>query len=155
MLKFSTENLRRVFADEDKYKNFRKLCYDLNHDNEIYEYDDEGNQVKISKHEANRAIRKIFLEVLGLDEEDLKSKKRRHRAIETHHNEIFELIESDIDFKVETAFKESEWFNDFVDMRNVALGDSEEYWITENVMLIISEISGNHHDLNYSRVCIA
>ena len=147
MIKFSTDNLKRVFSNEEKYKSFRKLCEDLNHGRKIYEYDDDGNRMEISKHEANRAIRKIFLEVLGLDENDVKSKKKRSRAIENHHNEIFELIESDIDFKVDTAFHESEWFNDFVDMRNVALGDSEEFWSTENVMLIVAEISGDHHDL--------
>ena len=36
MLRFSTDNLRKVFADEDKYKNFKKLTYDLNHGNDIY-----------------------------------------------------------------------------------------------------------------------
>ena len=41
MIRFSTEHLRTVFADEDKYKNFKKLTYDLNHGNDIYEYDKE------------------------------------------------------------------------------------------------------------------
>lgn len=154
MLRFSTEHLRKVFENEEKYTNFKKLTYDLNHGNEIYEYDDEGNKRKISKHEANKAIRKILMEVCDLTEEDLKSNKRRERALEQHHNEVFELIESDIDFKVNTAFKESEWFNDFVDMRNVALGDEEEFWSREKVMLAVAEISGDMHDLNCG-VCIA
>ena len=33
MLRFSTEHLRNVFEDEDKYKNFKKLTYNLNHYN--------------------------------------------------------------------------------------------------------------------------
>ena len=155
MLRFSTEHLRKVFADEEKYKNFKKLCYDLNHGNDIYEYDEDGNQRKISKKQANKAVRKILMEICDLTEEDLKSKKRRERAIEMHHNELFEVIESDIDFKVETAFHESEWFNEFVDMRNIALGDDEEFWTKEDIMLVVAEISGDHHDLKYSRVCIA
>ena len=44
MLRFSTDNLRKVFADEDKYKNFKKLTYDLNHGNDIYEYDEDGER---------------------------------------------------------------------------------------------------------------
>ena len=147
MMRFSTEHLRKVFSDEEKYKNFKQLCYDLNHGNDIYEYDEDGNQRKISKKEANKAVRKILMEVCDITEEELKSKKRRERAIEAHHNEVFELIESDIDFKVETAFNESEWFNDFVDMRNIALGDDEEYWTKEKIMLVVAEISGDHHDL--------
>ena len=39
MLRFSTDNLRKVFCDEDKYKNFKKLTYDLNHGNDIYDLD--------------------------------------------------------------------------------------------------------------------
>lgn len=147
MMRFSTEHLRKVFSDEEKYKNFKQLCYDLNHGNDIYEYDEDGNQRKISKKEANKAVRKILMEVCDITDEELKSKKRRERAIEVHHNEVFELIESDIDFKVETAFNESEWFNDFVDMRNIALGDDEEYWTKEKIMLVVAEISGDHHDL--------
>lgn len=147
MMRFSTDHLRSVFNNEDKYKNFKKLTYDLNHGNDIYEYDEDGNQRKISKKEANKAVRKILMEVCDITEDELKSNKRRKRAIEMHHNEVFELIETDIDFKVETAFKESEWFNEFVDMRNLALGDDEEYWTKDKIMLIVAEISGDHHDL--------
>lgn len=152
MYKFSTDHLARIFADEDKYDNFKRLTYDLNHGNEIYEYDDNGNQRKVSNKEANKAVRKILMEVCCLDEEDLKSEKRRKRAIDVHHNEVFELIESDIDFKVDTAFHESEWFNDFVENRNIALGDSEEFWTHQNVMLAIAEISGDTHDLTFQNL---
>lgn len=147
MLRFSTDNLRKVFADEDKYKNFKKLTYDLNHGNDIYEYDEDGNQRKISKKEANNAVRKILMEVCDLTEEDLKSNKLRKRAEAQHQNEVFELIESDIDFKVETGFQENEWFQNYVDMRNIALGDDEEYWTKDKIMLVVAEISGGHHDL--------
>ena len=155
VMRFSTDHLRNVFADDEKYSNFKKLTYDLNHGNEIYEFDDAGNSRKISNKEANNAVRKILMEVCDLTEDDLKSNKRRQRAIELHHNELYELIESDVDFKVETGFNESEWFNDFVDRRNIALGDDEEYWTKEKITLAVAEISGDHHDLNNSRVCVA
>lgn len=147
MFRFSTEHLRKIFDTEEKYKAFKQLTYDLNHGNEIYEYDEDGNKRKISKREANKAVQKILMQVCDLTEEDLKSNKRRKRAIAAHHNEVFELIESDIDFKVDTAFHENEWFNQFVDMRNIALGDDEEYWTIDKIMLVVAEISGSHHDL--------
>lgn len=147
MVRFSTENLNRVFADENKYNDFKRLTYDLNHGNDIYEYDEDGNQKKISKHEANKAVRKIIMEVCGLTDADVKSNKKRERALSLHANEIFEIIEDDVDFKVNTAFHESEWFNDFVDMRNVTLGDEEVYWTHEKVMLAVAEVSGDHHSL--------
>lgn len=147
VMRFSTEHLRNVFADEEKYKSFKQLTYDLNHGNDIFEYDDEGGSRKISNKEANKAVRKILMEVCDLTEEDLKSKKRRERAIEMHHNELFELIETDVDFKIETGFNESEWFNDFVDKRNLALGDDEEYWTKEKITLVVAEITNGIHDL--------
>lgn len=148
-MNFSTEHLRKIFAEEGKYESFRNLCYDLNHGNDIYAVDEEtGESRKISKHEANQAIRKIIMEVAELSEEDLKSAKRRKRMLRKHQDEIFELIEEDIDFKVETGFRENEWFQNFVDYRNVALGDDEEFWINRpEDMFVVAEVSGDHHDL--------
>lgn len=147
MLKFSTQHLRNVFSDEEKYKVFRKLCYDLNHGNEIFEYVDDGVERAISKDEANKAVRKVLMEICELDETDLKSKKKRKRALKSHLNEVFEVIEEDVDFKVSTAFKDSEWFNEFVEQRNVALGDDEEFWTQDDITLAVAKISGDHHDL--------
>ena len=47
MMRFSTEHLRKIFENEEKYESFKKLTYDLNHGNDIYEYDEDGNQVKL------------------------------------------------------------------------------------------------------------
>ena len=62
MMRFSTEHLRKIFENEEKYESFKNLTYDLNHGNDIYEYDEDGNQRKISKKEANKAVRKILPE---------------------------------------------------------------------------------------------
>lgn len=152
---FSTANLRSVFAEEGKYDNFRAICRKLSAGEKIYEYDENGNERVMTKREANRAIRKVLMEVCGLNEDTVKSAKKRKRAIDAHINEIFEIIEEDIDFKVNEGFQDSEWFNEFVEMRNLALGDAEEYWTTDNVMMVVAEISGDHHDLKYCRVRIA
>jgi len=155
MLKFSTQHLRNVFSEEGKYKDFRDICYNLNHGNEIFRYEEDGSKRVFSKDEANKAIRKVLMEICELDETDLKSKKKRKRAIKSHLTEVFEVIEEDVDFKVSTAFKDSEWFNEFVEQRNVALGDDEEFWTDENIMLSVAKISGDSHDLKFCRVCIA
>lgn len=147
MLKFSTQHLRDVFSDEGKYDSFRNLCHDLNHGNEIFQYDEDGNKRVISRDEANKAVRKILMEICELDEADLTSKKKRKRALKSHLNEVFEVIEEDVDFKVSTAFKDSEWFNEFVEQRNIALGDDEEFWTQEDIVLAVAKISGDHHDL--------
>lgn len=155
LVNFSSNHLREVFAEEGKYEAFHNLCYDLNHGNDVYEYDENGNGRKISKHEANQAIRKILMEVCELSEEDLKSKKKRERMIKKHMDEMFELIEEDIEFKVVTGLQADDFFQDYVEYRNIALGDDEEYWETEAEQpFIVAEISGDHHDLTMQHLTV-
>lgn len=146
---FSTQHLKEVFAEEGKYESFRKLCYDLNHGNEIFEYDEESGVARaVSKHDANKAIRRILMEVAEITEDDLKSNKTWQRKLRKHEDEIFELIEEDIEFKVETGLRENDWFQDYIDYRNIKLGDDEEFWIKEQMgLFIVAKISGDHHDL--------
>lgn len=145
---FSTQHLKNVFGKEGKYEAFKKLTYDLNHGNELFEYDDNGEARKISKAEANAAVRKVIMEICELTEEDIKSNKRRKRMLAMHQNEVFELLEDDIDFKIETGFRESEWFNEFVERRNLALGDDEEFNVDnlKNKYFVVANVSGDHHD---------
>lgn len=146
-MNFSTQNLRTVFAQEDKYEAFRKLCYNLNHGIDVYLEDEDGNERKVTKKEANKAVAKVFREICGISEEDARrSPKMRKRAIEDHHREIYEIIEEHVDFKVETGFRESEWFNDYVNYKNQKLGDDNEFWTKENIILNIAKVSGDSHD---------
>ena len=154
---FSTQHLSDVFAEEGKYENFRKLCYDLNHGNEIFEYDEETGVARaVSKHDANKAIRRILMEVAEITEDDLKSNKTWQRKLRKHEDEIFELIEEDIEFKVETGLRENDWFQDYIDYRNIKLGDDEEFWVRDNKgLFVVAKISGDHHDFCIARIRVA
>jgi hypothetical protein len=147
MMNFSTDNLRTVFADDNKFDKFEKLCFDLVQGNPMYDVDDNGNQVVVSKRDANKAIQKVFMDICGLSEEDLKSKKKRKRAEQAHAVEVFEVIENVIDFKIEAGWKESEFFNNFVEVHNVALGDAEEFRTEMPTLFVVSDYSGDNHDL--------
>lgn len=136
------ERLQGIFGTEDNYEGFRNLNYDLAHGIEIF--DEEGN--KVSKVEAENKVRKYVYEVLGLDKNS--TKRDRKRAMKKHGNELFEIIEDTIDIKVETGFKESEWFQQFVEERNMKRGDSQEFWTEEDIVLAASKIAGDHHDFN-------
>ena len=144
---FSTEHLNTVFADADKYEGFRNLMFDVAQGKEIY--DDEK---KISNSEANDNIRKVVYEILGINENS--SKKDRKRAMKRHGLELFEVIEEVIDLKLASGFRESEFFNNFVEMRNLAEGDRPEFWTDDKTVLAIAKISGDHHDFD-CRVRIA
>lgn len=153
MLKnFSTDNLRNVFAEENKYNNFRSVASSLVRGADIYELDVEGNERKVSKADANRAIRKVFMDICGLIEEDLKSKKKRHRAEKLHGVEIFEVIEEDIEFRINEGFQENEWFNQFVDMKSHAMGDANAFYAEDHQYLIVGDTSGDHHDVTIQQL---
>ena len=129
---------------EENYEGFKKLTYDLNH-NPTEIYDEEGN--KISKKDANDAVRKFVFAIMGLNEHS--TKRDRKRAMDRHSIELFEVMEEEIDIKVETGFQESEFFNEYVEQRNLARGDSQEFWTNEKVILSVTKISGDHHDFNF------
>lgn len=155
MMTFSTENLQRVFAEEGKYEAFRKLCSDMVKRNEIFELDENGVERRVSKSDANKAIQKVFMDICGLTEDKLASKVARKKAIKRHAQELFEVIEEDIEFRVQEGFQNSEWFDQFVEMRNVALGDANEFVAYDKTELIVSEFANDHHDINYSSVRVA
>ena len=140
---FSTEHLKNVFADADKYEGFRNLMFDVANNREIF--DEEENR-KISNAEANEKIRKVVYEILGINENS--SKKDRKRAMKRHGLELFEVIEEVIDIKLASGFRESEFFNNFVEMRNLAEGDRPEFWTEDKTVLAIAKISGDHHDFD-------
>lgn len=151
-MKFSTQHLTNIFAEEGKYDAFKNLQFDLSNGNEIYEYDEDGNKTIITKREANKALLNVAYEILGLDKDSVKSKKSRKRALEKHGTELFEVLEENIDFKVEEGFRESEWFNKFVEEKNLAKGDENEFWSDENVILTVAKVSGDHHDLTMQKL---
>lgn len=131
---------------EENYEGFRKLTYDLNHNEELF--DEDGN--RISKREAESAVRKFVYAIMGLSENS--TKRERNRAMKKHGVELFEVMEEEIDIKVETGFKESEFFNDFVEKRNIARGDSQEFWTNDKVVLSVTKIAGDHHDFTLQRL---
>ena len=147
-LMFSDLNsrLQGIFETEDNYEGFRNLSYDLAHNVEVF--DEEGNRVSSS--DANAKLRKYVYNILGINEKS--TKRDRKRAMEKYGKELFEVIEDVIDIKVETGFKESEFFQQFVEERNIKRGDSQEFWTEENVILSTVKIAGDHHDFTLQRL---
>ena len=149
----NTENLRTVFAEEGKFDSFKKITHSLVHGEDLFEYDDNGVEKRVSKSSANKAVQKVFMDICGLTENDLKSKKTRHRAEKAHAPEIFAIVEEEIDFKISQGFDASEWFNEFVEYHNLALGDGLQFNINnERTLFEILDYSGDNHDLTMQQV---
>lgn len=143
---FSTQHLKNVFAEENKYEAVKNLMFDLASGIDIF--DEDGRQ--ISKSEANEKVRKVIFEILELG--DKPTKRDRKRALKKHKDELFEIIEDVIDLQIETGFRNNEFFNDFVDYRNIAMDDSIEFYIEDKTVLAITKVSGQHHDFVLQRL---
>ena len=148
-MNFSTENLERVFSKEgNDYEGFQKFLFDYTHGREVY--DEDGEKVLSAK--ANEKINKVCFDILGLDPESKPSKREIRRAMKKHGIELMEVLEDAIDFKVTTGFEDNEFFNAFVEQKNIAQGDRNEFWTEKEVILTVAKVSGDHHDLTMQKL---
>ena len=129
----------------------KNLMFDLSAGREIF--DAEADRV-ISKVEANETLKNFCREELGLTE---KSTHRDiKRALDTPAGkELFQVIEEVIDYRIATGWKDNEFFNQFVETKNLADGDQNEFWTDDDVILTVAKVAGDHHDLKLGRVRIA
>lgn len=128
--------------------NIRNLMFDLASNREIF--DAEQDRV-ITKAEANDAIRKVCYEKLGLNEKSTDKEIRRALKKDSAMD-LFEVIEEIIDLKIAAGISENEFFNQFVETKNMKDGDANEFWIDNEVILNVAKVSGDHHDLLIQRL---
>lgn len=137
-LSFSNECVRKVFTEND-FNDFARLMFDT-----------ARGEEKVTTEEANSKIREIMFNILGVDEK--ASRKTLRQAIRRHKNDIFEVIENTVDDLLVSGWGDNPFFNEFVEIRSAADGDTNTFYTSDEVILTVSELSGNHHDLNSNRV---
>lgn len=134
-------NAKNVFEnDESNYDSFNKLMLDYSHDML------DG----ISAREANDKIVEIFRNIIGCDEKSTKAEIRR--GIRRNQNLIFDLIEVVIDDALISGWQENPFFKEFVEVRNLAMHDKNEFYVPDDSVLSVMKVSGNHHDLLRQRL---
>ena len=150
IMRFSTSHLNNLFSEGAKYdwEGTHNLMFDLTVGRKIYNEDGE----ELTKKEANDKMREIIFSVLDLDPASKPTKRERKRAMKNHGNEFFEIIEELVDYKIAEGFRENDFFNDFVEYRNIALGDSIEFYTEDKTILAVSRVSGSHHDFSLQRL---
>lgn len=135
-----SKNVMNVFAQKNyEYNDYRKLMFDTA----------KGTQ-SVSKEEANDKIREVQFSILGLPDgftaRDFKRAFRRHKL------DVYEVIEEVIDDLLVSGWGDNPFFNQFVEEKFMNLGDTNEFWTADDVILTVSETSGNHHNLFRQRL---
>lgn len=92
----------------------------------------------VSKY-TDQAAREAFFEILGDD-------KLTWQGWRNHKNEIFTVIENVLTTNLPNAWENSPFYNQFVETKNGAIGDKNEYVIDQDGILVASRFSGNHWD---------
>jgi hypothetical protein len=126
----------------------RNLMFDLAAKHEIF--DDAENRV-ISKAEANEAVRKVCFEELGISANS--TEKQIKRALKSEKaTALFEVIEEVIEQEIEYGFRDNEFFNEFVETRNLADGDRTDFWADDDIILNVAKVSGDQHSYTIQRL---
>ena len=140
MAKFMNFNahVQSVFEnDESKYVGFQSLL----HDATIGKGEVEG----YSKKEVNDKIVSLFRAAIGCDEHSTANEIRK--AIRRNQSVVFDLLEEVIDNMLVTGWQNDPFMMKYVDQKNLALGDKNEFYVEDDSMLSVMKVSGNHHDI--------
>ena len=124
-------------------QNIKNLMFDRTHKVEIF---DTENNRKVSDREADDVIREYLFSELSLNEKSSDKEIRRALSSETGR-QFFAIIEEIIDEIIITGWKDNEFFNDFVEVRNMSDGDANEFWTDKDIILNVAKVAGDHHDL--------
>lgn len=137
-----TANIQNAFNNnESEYANFSQLLRDTRKG--VF-------QSGITAADANEMIREKFRLIMGVDEN--ATQKEIRRAIESHKQEIFNVIEDTVDDMLTSGWQDNEFFNDFVEIKNLALHDTNEFWTADQTVLTVGRRDGNHWDLDRQRL---
>ena len=100
---------------------------------------------EVSKEEANKKIVEVFQSVLGINENsrpgDIRKAVRRNQAL------LFDIIEETVQNLLVTGWGNDPFFQKYVDQRNLALGDKNEFYAEDDSILSVMRVAGNHHDI--------
>ncbi len=126
--------------DETQYVNFSKLLVDTAK-HQVTEY---------SEKEANAKIVEKFRAALGIEPTDKPQHVRR--AIRANQQLVFTIIEEVVEEMIITGWMSNPFFMDYVETKNLALGDVNDFYVGDDSILSVSKISGNHHNMIRQRL---
>lgn len=144
MKKFVNENCEAFFSSKDyTYDQMFNLMSDLIHKN---------LESGVSEKEANDKIRTMMMGVFGLNAEKVQNPKLLNRAIRKHKDEFFEIIEDVVDDLLAQGWNNDPFFMKWVEMKNIADGDKNEYYTEKETLLSVHEVAGDHHYISVQRL---
>lgn len=133
-------NVQSVFNNEESdFHAFSQLLTDV-----------ARGQQAVTKEEANAKIVEVFQGVLGVNKNsrpaDVRRALRRNQAV------VFDIIEETVQDLLVSGWGSDPFMMKYVDQRNLALGDKNEFYSEDDSILSVMKVSGNHHDIIRQRL---
>lgn len=116
------------------------LCVDVINNPARVEHFSKGKDV-------DSAIRAKFYEIMGTETPNRKDIRR-------HSVAIFEILEEVLTETYLKGVEEDAFFSRFAEVRNLALGDSQEFYVEDDAVVIMSEHSGNHWNIDRQKLSV-
>lgn len=101
---------------------------------------------KFSTNDANEVLRNAFVELNG------GSTKLDFKALRRNGPAIFEILEEVLQNTVLEGLPDDNFFEKFVEYKNIALGDQNSFYVPDRTMLVISEIADGTQSLRRQRL---
>lgn len=105
---------------------------------------------QVSKEEANAKIVEVFQGVLGIDKNSKPADVRR--AIRRNQALVFDIIEETVQDLLVSGWGNDPFMMKYVDQRNLALGDKNEFYVEDDSIMNVMKVAGNHHDIIRQRL---
>lgn len=115
-----------------------KLCVDVIKDPAQVQHFSNGKNV-------DERIRTKFAEAIGVSH-PTKKELRKHEVT------IYEILEEVLTETYLNVVNEDEFFMRFAETRNLALGDTQEFYVEDDGVLFVSEHSGNHWNISRQKL---
>lgn len=144
--------VKKIFEDQSLNDTFSALDYEYEDMKDLMVDTARGTIQNFSKKEAEEEIRKMMFSVLELDPANINNKKLFKRAMKKNKNRLFEVIEDVVEDMLVQGWGNDPFFMQFVETRNLADGDSYEFWTEDEVNLVVSKLSGDHHNVMIQRL---
>jgi hypothetical protein len=100
---------------------------------------------KFSVKDGNKVVRESLIELCGTEKPD-------YRTFRRNKNEIFEIVETALDEIITSGWGGNDFFNQFVQYKNVNLGDKNEFVVPDNSILTVSKIARGNLDMKTQRI---
>lgn len=109
-------------------------------------YKNKFQHDKFSANDANEVLRQAFIDLNG------GSTKLDYKAMRRNGAQMFEILEEILQNTVLEGLPEDNFFKQFVEYKNLALGDQNSFYVPDRTMLVISEISDGNQSLRRQRL---